>query len=298
MPLFSVIIPAFNRKALLGVALESVFAQTFSDIEIMVVDDGSTDGTRDYLASLGGRHRVFTQANLGPGSARNLGASHAAGEYLAFLDSDDVWFPWTLEIYRQVIESGQRPAFIAGKPLRFHNQEELNMAVADALQTAVFSDYLTSGDEWRWWGVSSFVIRKDIFNAVGGFASEWINGEDADLALRLGDAPGFIQVTSPVTFGYREHDVSAMKNLDRTLAGAKHAIRAENDARYPGGSVRADQRWRILTRHIRPVSLDCLQQGRRRDAWELYLATLRWHMSFRNWKYVAGFPLKAWLTRI
>jgi len=68
-------------------------------------------------------------------------------------------------------------------------------------------------------GASSFVIRRDAFLSAGGFTNESINGEDADLALRLGTLPGFVQVTSPSTFAYREHEVSLMKNLPKTLKG-------------------------------------------------------------------------------
>lgn len=295
--LFSVIIPTYNRAALLREALESVFAQTFQDYEVIVVDDGSTDDTGNVVSSFENKVRFQRQSNQGPGAARNLGASHAAGDYLAFLDSDDLWFTWTLEIYRQVIQAGSNPAFLAGKPRQFHDREELKAVVGEVGQTADFPDYLASGDRWRWWGASSFVIRKDAFNAAGGFSNEWINGEDADLALRLGEARGFVQVTAPVTFGYREHTDSAMKNLDRTLAGVRHKIRAEKEGQYPGGSPRANQRWRILTRHIRPVSLECLHRRLRAEAWELYRATLTWHLSLGNWKYLAGFPLKAWSTR-
>ena len=293
MPFFSIIIPTYNRQALLAAALKSVFAQMFSDYEIVAVDDGSTDGTQGYLASLDGRVRVLAQTNRGPGSARNLGVHHAAGQYLVFLDSDDVLFPWTLESYRQVIEKTQRPAFIAGKPFRFHDQKQLKTVAGDVVRMLEFPDYLASGDQWRWWGASSFVMRKDAFDHAGGFTDAWINGEDADLALRLGEARGFVQITAPFTFGYRDHSISAMKNSERTLAGARYQIAAEKAGAYFGGPERALQRWLILTRHIRPVSIDCLRQGMRREAWELYRETFRWHVRLKNWKYLAGFPLKA-----
>src|ERR1051325_3423580 len=125
MPLFSVIIPTFNRASLLLSTLNSVFAQRFSDFEVIVVADGSTDQTMDYLQSLGKRVFVFQQPNKGAGAARNLGAAHAKAEYLAFLDSDDLWFPWTLEVYRQVIEEHCAPSFIAGKPYIFSSEEQL-----------------------------------------------------------------------------------------------------------------------------------------------------------------------------
>jgi len=297
MPLFSVIIPTHNRADLLRIAIESVLAQTLEDYEIIVVDDGSTDGTADVARSFGGQVRYFSQSNQGPGPARNLGARHAGGEYLAFLDSDDCLFPWALEFYRQAIDQARRPAFVAGKPKRFQNQGELKETTVEKLQLIEFSDYLASGDAWRWWGASSFVIRREAFQAIGGFANEWINGEDADLALCLGCSSGFVQITAPATFGYREHGISAMKDMNRTVAGARHLIVAEQKDLYPGGTSRARQRRRILTRHLRPVSLACLGQGRCREAWELYWAIFGWHVRLGNWKYLAAFPVKALLHR-
>jgi GT2 family glycosyltransferase len=190
-PLFSVIVPAYNRSQLLREALASVMAQTFHDFELIVVDDGSTDDTSETVRRFGGPVRFLQQANLGPGAARNFGADHAAGRYLAFLDSDDLWFPWTLDAYARVIAQHHSPAFIAGKPRVFNSTSELKSVHQEPLSVAVFGDYFRSGDQWRWWGATSFVIRADAFGAAGGFTNEPINGEDADLALRLGDTPGF-----------------------------------------------------------------------------------------------------------
>jgi GT2 family glycosyltransferase len=293
MPLFSIVIPTFNRVALLSTTLQSIFAQRFTDYEIIVVDDGSTDGTMDFLRSLGQRLKSFRQPNQGPGAARNLGARHARGAYLAFLDSDDLWFPWTLEVYRNVIHDHREPSFVAGKPFIFSNNNELGKAAPGAARTERFSNYLASGDQWRWFGVSSFVIRRDAFAVVGGFTEEWVNGEDADLALRLGVAPDFVQVTAPVTFAYREHAASAMKDAKRTFAGAWFKIRAEQAGHYPGGNARAAERRRILTRHIRPVTLSCLREGFRREAWALYVSTFAWNASVGRLKYLAAFPFFA-----
>jgi glycosyltransferase involved in cell wall biosynthesis len=300
MSLFSVIIPTCNRVALLSATLESVFAQRVTGFEIIVVDDGSTDETMNYLESIGERVRVFRQSNQGPGPARNLGARHARGTYLAFLDSDDLWFPWTLEAYWAVIRDCNEPSFVVGKPYVFSDKHEVDKAVRGGVRTQRggvrtdrFADYLASGNDWRWWGVSSFVIRRDAFALVGGFTEEWVNGEDADLALRLGEAPGFVQIIDPVTFAYREHALSAMKDLKRTFAGARSMVYAEQEELYPGGKVRALERRRILTRHTRPVTLGCLQQGLRREAWMLYRATFAWNASLGRVKYLAAFPFIA-----
>ncbi len=115
--------------------------------------------------------------------------------------------------------------------------------------------------------------------------------------MRLGVAPGFIQITAPVIFGYREHAVSAMKDLKKTLAGVWHAIHAEKEGSYPGGASRALERWRVLTRQLRPVSIDCLHQDMHDEAWKLYRASFKWNLNLGRWKYLLGFPLKALLKR-
>jgi glycosyltransferase involved in cell wall biosynthesis len=111
---------------------------------------------------------ILHQENSGPGAARNLGASVARGEYLAFLDSDDLWFPWTLETYLEVIEKENRPGFIAGCPFLFERKEQVDAVGNEKLQTTRFADYLQSGEERRWWGVSSFVEKNTLYEKVGG----------------------------------------------------------------------------------------------------------------------------------
>jgi cellulose synthase/poly-beta-1,6-N-acetylglucosamine synthase-like glycosyltransferase len=293
---FSVIVPTFNRVDLLFGTLESVFGQRSTDFEIIVVDDGSTDGTMKYLQSLGEHVRIFQQPNRGAGPARNLGARHAHGRYLAFLDSDDLWFPWTLQVYHDVIRRHQEPSFIVGKPYVFSDEPELDKAAFDVVRAEWFVDYLASGDQWRWWGASSFIIRRDAFEAVGGFTEEWVNDEDTDLTLRMGVAPGFVQITAPVTFAFREHAASVSKDHTRLLTGTWSRVRAEREGVYAGGAARATERRRILTRHIRPVTLGCLQRGLWREAWKLYIATFAWNASLWRVKYLTTFPLLACIS--
>ncbi|MFQ5768343.1 MAG: glycosyltransferase family 2 protein, partial [Acidobacteriota bacterium] len=96
-PQVSVVIPAYNRAALLPQAIQSVLAQTFTDFEIIVVDDGSTDGTEACLKPFGGRIRYLRQENVGPASARNRGIRASRSPLVGFLDSDDAWESRTLE---------------------------------------------------------------------------------------------------------------------------------------------------------------------------------------------------------
>ena len=264
-----------------------------TDFELIVVDDGSTDGSLEWLRSQTEQIVLLSQTNRGPGAARNLGAKEATGEFLAFLDSDDLWFPWTLQTYQSVIHGNGNPSFIAGKPFRFGEDKAAANARSSPTRVNAFRDYLASGSEWRWWGASSFVIRRDAFLACGGFTDEWVNGEDADLALRLGIAPGFVQIIEPFTFAYREHEVSAMKSLPKTLAGARLQVKAELAGCYPGGETRSRERQHILARQIRPVTFDCLKKGLRNDAWQLYQATFAWNLALGRWKYLLGFLCKS-----
>ena len=90
----SVVIPLYNKAPYIGRALDSALAQTFADFEVIVVDDGSTDGGGEVVAARGDRRvRLIAQANAGPGAARNRGLSAASGEYISFLDADDEWLP-------------------------------------------------------------------------------------------------------------------------------------------------------------------------------------------------------------
>ena len=167
-----------------------------------------------------------------------------------------------------------------------------------ALSVQYFSDYFASADEWRWFGTSSFVIKYDAFRRTGGFSGRWVNGEDADLALRLGTAPGFVQIEAPATFAYREHEMSATKDIQRTIDGAWLKLRSEQSGEYPGGRSRSGERRRILTRHTRPITLDCLKRDMFQEAWKLYRATWAWNAAERRARYLTGFPVLALAARL
>lgn len=98
MPRVSIVVPLFNKAPYVDRALRSISAQTFSDLEVIVVDDGSTDGGAERVEAFGDRRfRLLRQENAGPGAARNRGMAQAAGDLIAFLDADDEWMPHYLE---------------------------------------------------------------------------------------------------------------------------------------------------------------------------------------------------------
>ena len=297
MPRFSVIIPTHNRCELLHDALASLWAQKFTDYEVIVIDDGSSDGTWEYLQSVGPRIRAFRQQNAGPGAARNLGAKHATGAYLAFMDSDDLWLPWSLKVYDKLITKYNSPAIISGRIAPFTDKAAILPLTENPLLANPFPDYVAASGSGYFVGAGMSVLRRDKFVQAGGYTDQPINCEDHDLILKMGDKPGFVQVRSPVTVGWRRHGGSATTSVLRSIEGSFYLIEQERCGAYPGGRSRARQRQEIITRHIRPVVLDALHSGLRKEAWALYLATLFWHVSLQRWKFLAGFWVRFILAR-
>ena len=288
MPLFSIIIPVYNREKLIKGTLSSVLSQTYKDYEVIVVDDGSTDNTLEVLSQFSKSVTVLRQENAGPGAARNLGIARATGQYVAFLDSDDLWFPWTLLTYKQIIDRTQA-AFISGAAFDFSQPLELETVGDRALEFEIFANYLAAHHRSLWTLPSATVVQTEALRESGGFTPRWINGEDSDLWLKLGATKGFVTIRSPYVCAYRRHDVSAIANSQKTIQGSYHIIEQENRRQYPGSSQQKKQRVDIITRHVRPVSIACLRQQDIQTAWRLYASTFWWHLRLGRIKYLAAF---------
>ena len=292
-PLFSVVIPVYNRAHLVRDTLESVFAQTETDYEVICVDDGSTDESVAVLRSYGDRLTVIEQANAGPGAARNNGIRHATGEYVVFLDSDDLWFPWTLATYREAIEKHPRPAFLGGALFPFRENEEVQQASKGTSALAAYPDYLKAAAEGFFVGSCMAAARREALLDIGGFTDRSINAEDHDLAIRIGTHPGFVFVDSPKMVGLRAHDGRVSGNAQKTIDGVNYLLDQELNGRYPGGGQRAEDRRRILAQHVRSLSTGLVREGHPAAGLALYGRILPWQIRQGRWKYVAGLPLLA-----
>jgi glycosyltransferase involved in cell wall biosynthesis len=290
MPLFSVIIPTYNRLAFLPRTLDSVWVQSFTDFELIVVDDGSTDGTREWLAAHAAQALVLTQANRGPGGARNLGASHARGQYLAFLDSDDTWFPWTLATYKEAVARSKTPSFIAGRQAA---SSEFTMTEPWQYKTRQYPDYLSTASERIWIPTCAAVIRTSAFLRVGGFIEGLRAAEDSDLWLRLGEAPGFIHIIDPPVFRYQRHPRgdSLVGQCTESPGAIETLIAQEKAGDYPGGSIRMRERRRIIGQHARPYIVALLRRGHLKHAFRMYSTMFAWLLRDRRLKFLLGFWL-------
>jgi len=178
----SVIIPVYNRAKTIADAIESVFAQTYTDYEIILVDDGSNDNFMKIVAQYGDRVTCIYQKNNGPAAARNNGIRHAKGEFIAFLDSDDSWLPIKLEKQLKCLEGDPRLGLIGTgyyncdenlrNPIR---QEIIKMANTEREEILIQNIRPTS----------SVVVRRVCFEVVGMFNEEMKFAEDWDMWIRI-----------------------------------------------------------------------------------------------------------------
>jgi GT2 family glycosyltransferase len=178
MPRFSVIIPTFNRATILPRAIESVLSQTDDDLEIVVVDDGSSDGTAALVAGFDDpRVHYYEQQNAGPSAARNTGAARARGDFLVFLDSDDELLPHALERYRAVLERDDCGVVLGGCILVSADRRRWRTAVPDPASVATRNHgrYLPG----------AFAIRRSLFAASDGYDASLRYGENTELGWRI-----------------------------------------------------------------------------------------------------------------
>ncbi len=191
-PLVSVVCPAYNCAQFIAPALESVFAQTFHPIEVIVVDDGSTDSTPELIKSY--REVCYLrQVNSGPSAARNSGIRAARGEYVAFLDLDDLWIPEKLSNQVAALESCPEAGLAFSDMSLFSNggSEELTMFQKYRLTAEYFGHErlidraVAKLVTMNFIPTSSVVARKTALTQAGGFDEQFRKSEDWDLWLRM-----------------------------------------------------------------------------------------------------------------
>ena len=191
----SVIVPLYNKAPFVARALDSIAAQTFSDFETIVVDDGSTDGGAEAVEAYGGAGvRLFRQENAGPGAARNRGAAEARGELLAFLDADDEWLPGYLEESVRLLDGyGHEVATVtSGYFVEPGGESREGMWRARGLREGVRR--VGSGDRpagvvamLAYMSPCTTLVRADVFRRHGGFydRDRCLYAEDAHLWLKV-----------------------------------------------------------------------------------------------------------------
>ncbi|SMC78614.1 glycosyltransferase family 2 protein [Papillibacter cinnamivorans] len=175
MPRISVIVPCYNYGRFLSECLESLFAQTFRDFEVLVVDDGSEDYTREAVRNFPAA-RYFYQEHHGISSARNRGLREAGGECIAFLDADDLWLPDKLEKQAAYLDAHPECNLVFTRMENFYDGDP-------ALLTETALRLLNTAEPLY---LPSACIRSVLFQSYGGFREELPHGEDTEWVMRAG----------------------------------------------------------------------------------------------------------------
>ena len=195
MPFVSVIIPAYNCERFIAEAVESVRRQDHRPIEIIVVDDGSTDGTSAHVKNLGKDIRYVHQSNRGPAAARNRGIEMAKGEVFAFLDADDYWPENKLEIQLAHLRKYPRIEVVLGRIQFTGSLTEADMKIRfEGPDNTMVNINLGSG-----------IFKRAVFEKVGIFDESLRHFEDHDWFLRAREKDVSMVILEDITLYYRRH---------------------------------------------------------------------------------------------
>lgn len=229
--LVSIIIPTYNREATIGAAVESALAQTHRPAEVIVVDDGSKDGTLAALQRYGDAITVVSQANAGPSAARNRGVEAARGEVLAFLDSDDAWLPEKVARQADLLErAGPRMACCVC------NASILGLSGEPAGTSFANASLHPSHSEGEWSNPGEVLatrfllfnqvvaVRKSAFHEVGGFNPALRILEDYELAMKLATAGTWGLIADPLVVKRNDTDGIGVTCMNNRLAHARHCV--------------------------------------------------------------------------
>jgi glycosyltransferase involved in cell wall biosynthesis len=214
-PLVTSIIPAFNREEYIAEAIESVLNQTYRNIEIIVIDDGSTDNTSRILSSYNGKIKYFRQPNSGASAARNSGISKAAGDFISFLDSDDLWEKNKISLQMEC----------------FENNPGIDICLCN---TKIFSEKKITNFDQKYiiatpYHLCSILIKKEVLKRVGYFKTNLKSGEDTDFFLRIKEMGIPLKILQDKLVNIRIHANNLTKDFkvrdrEAVFSGIKNAL--------------------------------------------------------------------------
>lgn len=216
MPKVSIIIPAYNSMTYLPETMASLFAQTFNDFEAIIVNDGSDDDIEIWVAQnlKDRRVKLVSQDNQGAPRARNTGIAYAQGEYIAFLDADDLWETTKLEKQVQILDQNPEVGLVYTWVTYINEQGKSsgrivkNQVEGDVWPRVVQKNIIECG--------SVPLVRRQCFETVGVFDPFLSSGQDWDLWIRIASRYQFAAIKEPLVY-YRQHQNNKSKNYHKTI---------------------------------------------------------------------------------
>ncbi len=188
MPYFSIVIPVYNKEKFVSKTIESVLNQTFTDYEIIIVNDGSTDQSEAKISAFkDNRVQYFSKENQGVAFARNFGIEKATSDFICFLDADDLWYPNFLEtMHRFTAEFSEQKVFAAAIEIETKNKLiKAHYSISATSDFEIVNFFDASQKECVLW-TSSVCIHKSVFEKVGNFDTNIKHGEDTEMWIRIG----------------------------------------------------------------------------------------------------------------
>lgn len=266
--MFSVVIPLYNKEKSIRNTVQSVLAQTVTDFELVIVNDASTDSSREIVANIqDSRIRIVDKPNGGVSSARNEGIVSARFEYIAFLDADDLWETDFLETVRQlIVDYPEADCYTTGYACKY-NSETLN--VFGARERGIIRDFFRQVYIGPVMHSSSICVRRSTFNQVGYFNTTILRGEDYDMWARFGRQT-CIAATPEVKVLYRlDVENSAMAKLHEPKALWLYNI--------PADSYKNRDEKKYYTRFLHRQVLEYLLKGKFK--WAREIASHNWKIA-------------------
>ena len=228
-PLVSVVIPAYNSAAFITETVDSVLQQTYPNLEVLVIDDGSTDNTREVLKPYEEKIEYYRKDNGGPASARNFGIRKASGVYVAFLDADDLWKEEKID--RQVKRFDEMPGtgLVHTGSVQLKDGKIIERASRHCPNGNVFKELFSQ----NFIGTSTVLVRKECFQSLGLFDTRegFMAVEDYDMWLRIARKYRIEYIAEGLVY-YRVHAEGISRNIDRSYLNEKRVIE-EAISRWP-----------------------------------------------------------------
>ena len=277
MPILSAIIPAYNGASrYLNQAIESVLSQTFTDVELIVVDDASQDETSNCVKAYETLRYHCREQNGGQAKARNNGAQLAQGQYVAFLDQDDVWEPSFLEETVNILSQDPETALVHCDGYQVSQQNHILEYDAAMKHTFSICQILRDGHDTA---TSGSVIRKSCFDSVGGYDEALTIWEDIDLSIRLNQQFRIRHLAKPLYRHRLYHrNVSRDISSERALSARetflrKHEAHCETN---PRAAKALQQDWAQYYSDLGKWHLRCGEKLKARSALWQSLHHNRW----------------------
>jgi len=223
----SVIIPAYNGESFLAEAVASVRAQSLAPDEIIIVDDGSEDGTEVVIKSLGPDIRSIRQDNGGPAAARNRGLEMASGDLIAFIDADDLWLDGKLKSQARRLRDDATIHLVLGATQRVRQS-------VNPLADGQGHNLTPTGPVWMLLHLGAGLFRRAVFDTVGGFDEDLRQGEDVDWFMRARELGVEMGISNKVVQLYRRHDANLTSDLEDKDRFFLAALKKSLDRRRAG----------------------------------------------------------------